>query len=137
MYNKTNVNSKCSMRVIKGCTGTTTFGQSAPGSWHHQPPELGHPILPYATGWTLRHENKNLNVSLNRRTRKLARRLPLTSHESEARGRGGNTEAQPWESPGPRGSCPLWLRQAYRCFGRQAYGMVTAYVKSEGADNVP
>lgn len=30
MYNKTNVNSKCSMRVIRGCTGTTTYGQSAP-----------------------------------------------------------------------------------------------------------
>lgn len=30
MYKKTNVNSKCSMRVIKGCTGTTTWGQSAP-----------------------------------------------------------------------------------------------------------
>lgn len=30
MYKKTNVNSKCSMRVIRGCTGTATWGQSAP-----------------------------------------------------------------------------------------------------------
>lgn len=38
MYNKTNVNSKCSMRVIKGCTRTTTDGQTAP-----QEPTLASP----------------------------------------------------------------------------------------------
>lgn len=40
MYNKTNVNSKCSMRVIKGCTGRTTYGQSAPRSCHQPAPGI-------------------------------------------------------------------------------------------------
>ena len=40
MYNKTNVNSKCSMRVIKGCTGRTTYGQFAPWSWRQPAPGI-------------------------------------------------------------------------------------------------
>lgn len=60
MYNKTNVNSKCSMRVIKGCTGTTTFGQSAPRSGHQPAPESGHSTLPNTSGRALGRENKSV-----------------------------------------------------------------------------
>lgn len=71
MYNKTNVNSKCSMRVIKGCTGTTTYGQFAPlppppGARTSQPLESGHSILPNTTGQALRRQNKEaVKLSFN------------------------------------------------------------------------
>lgn len=78
MYKKTNVNSKCSMRVIKGRTGTTTSGQSAPPeAGTGRPPASGHSTLPNTTGGALRRQNKNaLKMLFNQRTRGLARRLP-------------------------------------------------------------
>lgn len=58
MYNKTNVNSKCSMRVIKGCTGRTTYGQSAPRSCHQPAPGI-RPRNPDTMGQALQRQNKS------------------------------------------------------------------------------
>ena len=48
MYNKTNVNSKRSMRAIKGHTGTAT--QSAPRSRHQPAPGI-RPLSPSYPDW--------------------------------------------------------------------------------------
>ena len=59
MYSETNINGKCSMRIIKGCRGTSTYDQSAPlGAGTSQPLESVHSTLPDKTGEALRRQNK-------------------------------------------------------------------------------
>lgn len=113
MYNKTNVNSKCSMRVIKGCTGQP-LGLSLPRIWplHLPTPLTGHPARTETEDVTTLPEDQSWH----------GRRRP--SPESEAHG-GGDGRGSARACPGPRGSCQ-GAQQGVSLLWEAVYGMVTA-----------
>lgn len=106
MYNKTNVNSKCSMRIIEGCKGQTPLA-SLPPELAPASLESGPSTLPNATGWTFRGENKNaLRDVIELRAWKAGEVVATCLLSLRHRGE-GNTEAQPWSAhvPAAPASC--------------------------------
>lgn len=107
MYNKTNVNSKCSMRIAKGCKGQTPLASLCPRA-DTASPQLGPSTLPSATGWPFRGEkSKNaLRDVTDLRAWKAGKEAATCLLSLRHRGE-GSTEAQPWSAhvPAAPASC--------------------------------
>lgn len=134
MYSKTNVNSKCSMRIIKGARDKPLWPVCPPRAGTSQPQNQAPQPFPDASRRTFRGETKN---ALRCSVTELAGRLPPASSESEAhRGEGNLDRGWALDCPGPSCPCLLQLRHTSQCSEKQATEW-TAYIKSEGTDNVP
>lgn len=125
MYNKTNVNSKCSMRVIKGCTGTAAAVQSTPELVPARPGTSHSPFRTQRDGPWERKQKRSKDV-VELKDGKAGERLPASLTPSLRRPEDEIAQRLGPCVPRPRGSCHVGLRRALCCSGRQVHGMVAA-----------
>lgn len=135
MYNKTNVNSKCSMRVIKGCTGTAAAVQSTPELVPACPGTSHSPFRTQRDGPWKRKQKRSKDVVELKDGEGWREAARLPHPESEAPGGGDSTEARPvcapsqrllprgaqtgivllWEASPWNGSCLSKIRRCRKC----------------------